>query len=115
MAKYTYRFEFQDHTGQWYEAIWLKYETLTFLKGYLWGRRDAPPPRLGMRIVRNDGKVVEESKANDELDIGIIAGWPTPEQYERAAERSIKQAEYIRRMRMHMPSANEGVDVEEVP
>lgn len=49
-----------------------------------------------MRTIRNDGKIVQEMKAEADVSVGMIASWPTPEQYEAAAESALKQAARIR-------------------
>ncbi len=49
-----------------------------------------------MRLVRSDGKIVHEIKADADVNVGMIASWPTPEQYEAAAESALKQAARIR-------------------
>jgi len=46
--------------------------------------------------MRSDGKVMQELPAVTDASIGMVAGWPTPEQYEYAARRAIEQAARIR-------------------
>lgn len=53
-------------------------------------------PRNAKRMVRSDGKLMHEIKANDEVSIGMIASYPTPEQYERAANVALAKAARIR-------------------
>lgn len=53
-------------------------------------------PRVHLRMVRSDGKIVCELAAHDDVVIGMIAGFPTAEQYERAAERALETARKIR-------------------
>ena len=67
-----------------------------FCEGYLHRAYD-DRPRLAKRIMRSDGKVMVELKADDDVCIGMIAGWPTPEQYEYAAQRALDQAARIRK------------------
>jgi hypothetical protein len=62
--------------GKWYSV--LKDTTVNFCRGYMLGKQDASPPRLSFRLV------------------GMVAGWPTPEQYEAAAARAIERAKSIR-------------------
>lgn len=95
MAKYTYRIEFFIRE-KWFAPAGLQGEQRGFLRGYMFGRSDAPPPRPAMRVVRSDDVVVDEREATDEVDIGMIAGWPTPEQYEAAAQRALDAAALIR-------------------
>jgi len=47
-------------------------------------------------MVRSDGKIVDEVQAFDDVGIGQVAGWPTAEQYELAAERALEKAKKIR-------------------
>jgi len=49
-------------------------------------------PRLGYRIIRSDGKIVREIKEREDVSVGMVAGWPTPEQYEFAAEKALKKS-----------------------
>lgn len=70
-------------------------ETRDFCLGYL-THAGYSQPRNAMRIVRSDGKVINEIKLSDEVNIGMIASWPTPEQYESAAKRALEQASIIR-------------------
>jgi len=85
------------HLESFYCGKWTRLRTdgLLFLRGYLDAKSDYSP-RLAYRIVRGDGKVVEELSAKEDVSIGMIAGWPTPEQYERAAERALERAKAIR-------------------
>jgi len=88
-----YRIE-SYYLNQWCKIA--DYVTRQFAQGVLWAtRHDAP--RLAYRVVRiEDGKVMDERPANDEVSVGMIAGFPTAEQYERAAERALARAEAIR-------------------
>ena len=45
-----------------------------------------------MRLVRSDGRVVDEVPAIEEASIGMVAGWPTATQYLRAARRCVALA-----------------------
>lgn len=63
--------------------------------GYLAAWRLIPGPRFGLRLVRSDGKVLDEAPALDDVSIGMVAGWPTAEQYRAAAARAIAKAEAI--------------------
>ncbi len=96
VKRYRYRLEMQTENGEWFISTGLGDEQRGFLLGYLYGRYDAPPPRLAMRVIRSDGKLVDERPADDEVSIGMIAGWPTAEQYESAAKRALEKAERIR-------------------
>ena len=65
-------------------------------------------PGLRLRLVRSDGKIIDEIPANDGVNIGMVAGFPTAGQYERAAEEALKRAAAIReheRMRLEQIEA----------
>jgi len=91
MEKYSYKLE------TFYMDKWLaiKNDGLQFLLGFMASRSDSSP-RNAYRIVRSDGKIVEELPGRDDVHIGMVAGWPTAEQYERAAERALEKARIIR-------------------
>jgi hypothetical protein len=68
-------------------------------KGYCEGYMDAmrgQAPRSHLRMVRSDGKIVDEVPPWDDVMIGQVAGWPSAEHYERAARRAMERAEKIR-------------------
>jgi hypothetical protein len=88
-----YRIE-SYYLGQWCKIA--DYVTRQFAQGVLWATQN-DAPRLAYRVVRiEDGKVIDERPANDEVSVGMIAGFPTAEQYERAAERALAKAKAIR-------------------
>ena len=68
-------------------------------EGYLDHHRDAHGPRCAMRLVDPAGRVRDEVKAVDTVSIGMIAGWPTAEQYEAAANVALERARLIRERR----------------
>ena len=83
----------------YYLNKWCKiadYVTRQFAQGVLWAtQHDAP--RLAYRVVRmEDGKVTDERPANDEVSVGMIAGFPTAGQYEQAAKQALARAAAIR-------------------
>jgi hypothetical protein len=88
-----YRIE-SYYRNEWYKIA--DYVTRQWAQGVLWAtHHDAP--RLAYRVVRiEDGKVTDERPANDEVSIGMIAGFPTAEQYELAAARALAKAKAIR-------------------
>lgn len=61
--------------------------------GYLAARRESPGPRLGCRLVRDDGRVV--GVAPEQVWIGPVVGWATAAQYRAAAARALAAAEAI--------------------
>lgn len=76
---------------------WLKIKSGSnqYCQGFYDAKMDSSP-RLSMRIKRSDGEILEYAEAKTEVSIGMVAGWPTPEQYEAAAARAMAKAEAIR-------------------
>lgn len=76
---------------------WVKLftDTRDFCAGYL-THAQYDHPRNALRIMRSDGKVMHELKVDDEVRVGMIAGWPTPSQYEHAAKVALEKAARIR-------------------
>ena len=89
--KYTYHIEC-PFLGGWNA---FKQGSRHYCNGYMDAMR-GQMPRLHLRLVRSDGKVMDEIQAHDDVGIGMVAGWPTAEQYETAANRAIKRAGKIR-------------------
>ncbi len=89
--KYTYSLE------TFYLDKWVKLfsDTRDFCLGYLVSIRNYSP-RLAHRIIRSDGKVMHDAPAVTEVSVGMIASYPTPEQYEFAAAEALKKAAAIR-------------------
>lgn len=95
MTRYTYAVEVQAQAGgEWYPIV--RHETRDFCLGYILALRDQPPPRQARRVVRSDGKVVEQADHDSRVALGMIAGFPTPEQYERAALAAMEKAAHLR-------------------
>lgn len=91
MANHTYKLE-SNYLGEWHK---FKDGGLQYLQGYLDAHKDHSP-RLAYRLMRSDGRVMEEVAAREDVSIGMVAGWPTAAQYERAAERALEKAKVIR-------------------
>jgi hypothetical protein len=89
--KHSYSVE-SFHLNEWRKLFT---DTRDFCSGYL-SHAQYSHPRNAMRIVRNDGKVIFELPQKEEVNIGQIASWPTPEQYESAAQKALEQAARIR-------------------
>lgn len=91
-AKYTYKAEV--HTGgSWYRLFEMPKD---YCLGYI-GRARESSPRLAMRVIRSDGVVIDSIEKSDDVQIGMVASWPRPEQYEAAARRALATAEQIRK------------------
>lgn len=93
-SKFEYSIE-SFFLGKWTKII--SNRTLQYCQGYHDGVSGGPTPRLALRVVRSDGKVMENTEAKDDVSIGMVAGWPTAGQYEAAAARALEQAAAIRR------------------
>lgn len=93
--RHTYRLEWEID-GVWRtfvgDAVGREYG-----RGFLEARRGAPGPRLGCRLVRSDGRVIEEVPALADVSIGAVVGWPTAEEYRAAARRALHMADLIER------------------
>lgn len=89
--KYTYNLE------SFFNEKWVKLFTQSrdYCLGYI-NHAKYCYPRNDMRVIRSDGKVIEELKEYEDVSIGMVAGWPTAQQYENAAKRALEQAERIR-------------------
>lgn len=76
---------------------WTRFKTGT--KGYCQGYMDAlrgDYPRSAIRMVDDNGKVIDHVKEHEEVSVGMIAGWPTAGQYERAGLAALEKAKKIR-------------------
>ena len=71
----------------------------SFCLGYLACHREQSGPSLAMRVCKADGNVIDSHAARTEVSIGMIAGMPSPEQYEDAAARALEIAAMIRKHR----------------
>jgi hypothetical protein len=63
--------------------------------GYIDAMRDQYP-RLALRMVDSGGRIMDSVNAASDVSVGMIAGWPTAEQYEVAAQRALEKAAHIR-------------------
>lgn len=105
MAKYGYSIQYWwEERQEWVTHV--KGEGLEFCRGYVHHQRCAPGPRLACRLVRSDGRIMEEVNGLTEAGIGMVAGWPSAEQYRRAADRCIRQAERIEENDKFTPTNN---------
>jgi len=66
-----------------------------YCQGFLDARKDYAP-RYAYRIIDPKGKIIEETPAKSDVNIGMIAGFPTAEQYERAGNEALERARKIR-------------------
>lgn len=96
MAKYTYRLEYQ-YKGEWRELALYNDVPRTWAEGWLSHHRETPGPRHPFRLVRSDGKVVDETSGKEEVSIGMVAGWPTWQQYVRGSIKAMRNATRVHR------------------
>lgn len=89
--KHTYHLE-SFAIGKWLKIL---SGSLQYCQGFLDARKDYAP-RNAYRLMRSDGKIVEEIPAREDVNIGQVAGWPTAGQYEAAAAKAIERAQAIR-------------------
>lgn len=94
---YTYQVD------TFYNGSWVKLfqAPMQYCLGYLDSKIDHSP-RNDFRVVRSDGKVVSAIEQKLDVSIGQVAGWPTAEQYEQAAEKALAMAKVIRNKRERM-------------
>lgn len=81
------------------ETKWVRlYEDcgIRFAEGYLECLALTPGPRIEHRLVRDDGKVVDMQEGTSRAGIGMVAGFPTAEQYEAAAAWCLSLAADVR-------------------
>lgn len=69
---------------------------LTWLRGYLAAVSRYESPRSAYRVVRDDGVVVEELPALNEVSVGMVLDWPSAAQYLRAAARAVRRSVRVR-------------------
>lgn len=89
--KHTYSVE-SFFLGSWYKLF---SDSRDFCAGYL-SHAQYEHPRLALRIVRSDGKIMHSLKEDTEVNVGMIVSYPTAEQYEAAAARALEKAAQIR-------------------
>ena len=99
MRKYTYQLQAFGETLQWFTLGGCSDVPLQWAHGFMAARQEMNGPMLPLRILRSDGKIVAENAGRIEVSIGLVAGFPSPEQYERAAERALQTAAKIREHR----------------
>jgi hypothetical protein len=90
--KHTYTVEtlFGD---KWMPII--KGEYLQYCLGWL-DRTQDQSPRPAYRLVRSDGRILKLLTEREDVSIGQVAGFPTAEQYEAAAQMALEKATVIR-------------------
>jgi hypothetical protein len=82
------------HSGKAWETI-IADESRDFCLGYLAAHRLHPGPSLAARVVRSDGHVLDTAPADERASLGMVAGFPSAEQYERAADLALAAAAEI--------------------
>lgn len=97
MPKYSYRIEYRGWASNpdWKTLPPYRDVPKTWAEGWLAHHREAPGPRLAYRLVRSDGKVIETIPGREEVSIGMVAGWPSWQQYAHAAAKALQRASQI--------------------
>ena len=90
--KHTYSIQ-RLYNGDWYSLI--KGEYLQYCLGWL-DRTQDQSPRPAYRLVRSDGRIMKLLTEREDVCIGMVAGFPTAEQYEAAAQMALNMAAVIR-------------------
>ena len=91
LMKHEYHLE-SFAIGKWLKIL---QGSLQYCQGFLDARKDYAP-RNAYRLMRSDGRVMEEVPSREDVNIGQIAGWPTAVQYETAANKALERAKAIR-------------------
>lgn len=90
--KYTYSIACPFLDG-WDEFI--KYQSKGFCEGYITAVK-SQGLRKSLRVIRSDGKIVYECDEKSKVSLGMIAGFPTSEDYERAGQEALVKAGELR-------------------
>lgn len=90
--KHVYSIQVQLEDGSWRDLHGLSMQQRSYLAGYLACVRSSPGPRLAHRLVRDDGREVDSTPAVEQVSIGMVAGWPTADQYQAAADTALERA-----------------------
>ena len=104
--KHSYRFHIQDHSGRWTETF--GEVSRSEGAGYLMCHRECPSPRLPVRLVRSDGRVVDESPGREGASLGAGVGFPEASTYLFAAAKAIEAAVAIQERRRRHPRGEAG-------
>jgi hypothetical protein len=102
MNKYTYsiRSYYPEYKEPW--VTFKKDLNKQFAEGYFHALFERPSPKPHTQLVRSDGKVVGEFKANEEVHIGMVAGFATAEQLRRAAQKALERADRIDKLKTNV-------------
>ena len=109
-ARKAYRFHVQDHSGRWTETF--GEVSRSEGAGYLMCHRECPSPRLPVRLVRSDGRVVDESPGREGASLGAGVGFPEASTYLFAAAKAIEAAVAIQERRRRHPRGAPHPEVE---
>lgn len=72
--------------------------SLNYCRGFFDALRDTTTgPRNAYRLIRSDNKILDEIESNPNVSLGQIAGFPSAEQYETAANYALERAKLIRK------------------
>jgi len=93
MTRNTYSLQCQGRDGRM--IPFMKECSRQFGEGYL-RASESQAPRPCLQLVRSDGVVVDTLPEALDVFVGQVAGFPTAEQYEAAANRALAKAKAIR-------------------
>lgn len=99
--RHTYCLHVQDDSGRWHKTF--GDVSRSEGAGYLMCHRECPAPRLPVRLVRSDGRVVDESPGLEGASLGAGVGFPEVHTYLFAAARAIEAAVAIQERRRRHP------------
>lgn len=98
MINLKYRIEMYTPKGRCVRVV--QDDSLRYLQGWMAHHRESLGVRLRAQLIRErDGRVMEEVTGCEDEGVGMVAGWPSPEQYEAAAERAAAKAAEVRARR----------------
>jgi hypothetical protein len=102
MNKYTYsiRSYYPEYKEPW--ITFKKDLNRQYAEGYFSALYERPSPFPHTQLVRSDGKVVGEFKANEEVHIGMVAGFASSEQLRRAAQKALERADRIDKLKTNI-------------
>lgn len=83
--------KYEYYIETYYCEKWVKIITASrqYCEGWLSARQDISP-RPCFELFRSDGQRIAEYPAKYDVSIGQVAGFPTAEQYERAAREAME-------------------------
>lgn len=93
-SKYYYLVQCRNDRGEWVE---IARDTLSFCLGYFFARKECNIAGLNQawRVIREDGKLIDECVERNELALGMIVGFPTIQQYISASIKALEKTLFL--------------------